>query len=187
MGERRSAWAIPRFSETRGASLVLRAKRLHYMRHAVIIAAAWMVIFVATASSDPTVEYTLRRVRWTRGAHQLRSVLFPMPPICRFSKAPLPDSTAVFLLHLVGGLGSGPSRRARSSAPTLASFPQVGATTNDHCSRRRGQSAARSACQGAAGTSLGADPNRFIKGTLFASRPPLLTLTIAHHGGTGHS
>jgi hypothetical protein len=136
MGERRSAWAIPRFSETRGASLVLRAKRLHYMRHAVIIAAAWMVIFVATASSDPTVEYTLRRVRWTRGAHQLRSVLFPMPPICRFSKAPLPDSTAVFLLHLVGGLGSGPSRRARSSAPTLASFPQVGATTNDHCSRR---------------------------------------------------
>jgi hypothetical protein len=36
------------------------------MRHAVIIAAAWMVIFVATASSDPTVEYTLSRVRWIR-------------------------------------------------------------------------------------------------------------------------
>src|SRR6266436_10291891 len=103
MSKRRSAWAIPRFSEPRGASLALRAKRLHYMRHAVVAEAAWVVIFVATASSDPTVEYALSRVRWARGAHQLRSVLFPMPPICRFNKAPLPDSTAAFCCISLGG------------------------------------------------------------------------------------
>src|SRR5262249_57316764 len=89
-----SAWAIPRFSVSLGASLVLRAKPLHYMRRAVIAGAAWMVIFAATAPFDQTVEYALSRVRWARGAHQ-RSVLFPMPPICRCRKAPLPYSTAV--------------------------------------------------------------------------------------------
>jgi len=100
----RSAWAIPRFSVPLGASLVLRAKPLHYMRRAVIAAAAWHVIFVVTAPFDRTGgfnEYARRRVTWARGAHQ-GSVFFPMPPICRFSKAPLPHSTAVFFCISLG-------------------------------------------------------------------------------------
>src|ERR1700758_4849665 len=93
----RSRWAIPRFSVPLSASLVLRAKLLRYILRAdaVVAWAAWVVIFSAAwVSFDPTVEYARSRVRWARGAHQ-RSVLFPMPPICRRSKAPLPYSTAV--------------------------------------------------------------------------------------------
>jgi hypothetical protein len=62
----RLGWAIPRFSVPIGASVVLRAKPLHYMRRAVIAGAAWMVIFAATAPFDQTVEYALSRVRRTR-------------------------------------------------------------------------------------------------------------------------
>ena len=62
----RLEWAIPRFSVPLGASLVLRAKPLHYMRQAVIAGAAGMVIFLGTAPFDQTVEYARSRVRWAR-------------------------------------------------------------------------------------------------------------------------
>src|SRR6516162_8574460 len=100
----RSGWAIPRFNVPLGASFILRAKQLRYILRAdaVIAWAPWvMIFFTALVSFDPTVEYALTRVRWTRGAHRC-SVRSPMPPICRCNKAPLPYSTAVVFCIFLG-------------------------------------------------------------------------------------
>src|SRR5262249_39237909 len=121
------AWAIPRFSVPLGASLVLRAKPLHYMRRAVIAPAAWHVIFVVTAPFDRTGgldEYASRRVTWARGAHQ-GSVFFPMPPICRFSKAPLPCPTALFAVLFLGGGKAAPRVGLEVQRPPFSHEPFI--------------------------------------------------------------